>query len=378
MLNLPPLSLYIHIPWCEKKCPYCDFNSHVAAAMPEALYVKKLKEDLRSQQDFVQGRRLHSIFIGGGTPSLFSAKSITAILDAASDLIGFEPGIEITMEANPSSSEREKFEALKSGGVNRLSIGVQSFDDSALKRLGRVHQADDAKAAILAAQKAGFARINVDLMHGLPHQTDEAAKHDLQLAVDFGVEHISWYQLTLEKNTAFYSNPPPIPHEDTLSLIQDNGLQWLTSQGFEQYEVSAFTKNNAQSLHNVNYWQFGDYLAIGAGAHGKVTLSDRRIYRFNNTRVPNDYLQKEQAFTAQKQLVDKESVLFEALLNGLRLKQGVSTELLLAYTDHHFDELITMLQPAIDKKLVTVTAKRLSTTDLGFRYLNTLLALICP
>ncbi|MCK5880296.1 MAG: radical SAM family heme chaperone HemW, partial [Sinobacterium sp.] len=264
---LPPLSLYVHIPWCEKKCPYCDFNSHVnTQALPEAEYVEALIQDLRSQQSFAQGRPLASIFFGGGTPSLFSADAIATIIRAAEHYFDFSDDIEITLEANPGSSENKKFAGFAQAGVNRISLGVQSFDNAQLERLGRIHNHDDIHRAVEAIKQAGIQRFNLDLMHGLPEQTPEQAMHDLQQAVDLGAEHISWYQLTIEQNTQFFRSPPILPVEDDLADIQDQGFELLASHGFTQYEISAFSKTPAQrSRHNLNYWQFGDYLAIGAG-----------------------------------------------------------------------------------------------------------------
>lgn len=373
-LTLPPLSLYVHIPWCEKKCPYCDFNSHVNNHIPEDAYVEKLLSDLTSQKPFVQGRQLTSIFFGGGTPSLFAANSLARILEHAEKTIGFKSNIEITLEANPSSAEQQKFTDYRAVGINRLSIGVQSFDDSALKRLGRIHQSADAKRAITAAQSAGFERINIDLMHGLPDQTKVKAMDDLTQGLSFGTEHLSWYQLTIEKNTAFYSNPPVIPHEDTLISIHEAGIETLATAGLYQYEVSAFARQCKKSLHNLNYWQFGDYLAIGAGAHGKVTTKEI-IKRFYHTRKPEDYLMKPEGFHAKTHKIENEEALFEALMNGLRLKAGLCISDLLNHTGTTQKQLENLIAPGLDRQLLEIREGIVKTTPLGYLHLDALLAL---
>lgn len=372
-LSLPPLALYIHIPWCEKKCPYCDFNSHVSPVIPEAEYISCLLNDAKIQLAYVQGRSISSIFIGGGTPSLFSAHSIGFLLEELAKILHFTADIEITMEANPGSSEQQKFAELFSAGVNRLSLGVQSFHDQQLLKLGRIHCADEAIKAVTAAQKAGFKRINIDLMHGLPDQTTQMAMQDLTRAIDTGVSHISWYQLTIEQNTEFYRYPPLLPVEDTLADIQDKGFALLQAQGFKQYEVSAFCKGDQQARHNINYWQFGDYLAIGAGAHGKITLKDSaQIIRFNKTRLPKDYLARTTDFNAQVQTLERDDILFEYLMNGLRLTEGVSLQDFRAYTGFDDAALIKRCQPLINKQLLVIDEK-IRTTELGFRYLNSVL-----
>ncbi|CAA0117169.1 Oxygen-independent coproporphyrinogen-III oxidase-like protein YqeR [BD1-7 clade bacterium] len=372
--TLPPLSLYVHIPWCEKKCPYCDFNSHVSqAALPETEYLSALKQDLISQQTMAAGRPLQSIFIGGGTPSLFHASTIAAILDAAQSTIGFAPNIEITMEANPGSSEQKKFADLRAAGVNRLSIGVQSFNDEALQQLGRIHNRELADSAILAAQAAGFERINLDLMHGLPGQTPTQALDDIQHAIATGVEHISWYQLTIEPNTEFYRFPPRLPEDDLLADIQDQGAQRLNDNGFSQYEISAWSKPGSEARHNINYWQFGDYLAIGAGAHGKITAPETgEIQRFNNTRLPRDYLKRIDSYIAQRQILTRDEALFEGLMNALRLSQGMAVNDLLSRTGATPAELSSRCQPLVEQRLLQLD-NRILATDLGRRYLNLVL-----
>ena len=272
--SLPPLSLYVHIPWCVRKCPYCDFNSHAAGPeIPEQAYIQRLISDLEQDLPLAQGRKLTSIFFGGGTPSLFSAEGIGRIITAAEERVGFEEEIEITLEANPGTVEQAKFSGFRSAGINRLSIGIQSFNDSHLSKLGRIHSGEQALAAVGTARRAGFENFNLDLMHGLSGQTLDEARRDIQLATDQGANHISWYQLTIEPNTEFYSRPPRLPEEEVLADIQQMGMELLQDRGYSQYEVSAYARNGESSRHNLNYWQFGDYLGIGAGAHGKISQS---------------------------------------------------------------------------------------------------------
>lgn len=373
MANLPPLALYIHIPWCAKKCPYCDFNSHQSqSVIPEQEYIKALLRDLNSELPYVNNREISSIFIGGGTPSLFSANGIQTIIDNCAQQLRFSSDIEITMEANPGSSEQAKFTSLRQAGINRLSLGIQSFQQTHLEKLGRVHNHKEAFAAIEAAQLAGFKRINIDLMHGLPNQTLDNAMNDLHSAINAGVEHISWYQLTIEQNTEFFRKPPTLPNEDTLSDIQDNGLQLLQASGFNQYEISAFCKPQQQARHNLNYWQFGDYLAIGAGAHGKTTLANGDILRYQKTRSPKDYLNKDKQFMSTQETLSGMDILFESLLNGLRLTDGMCTQTLLKRSNSTPEQLYAICQPLINDGLLLLDEK-ITTTPLGYRFLNTVL-----
>ena len=373
-LELPPLSLYIHIPWCAKKCPYCDFNSHVSGSgIPEALYIDCLLRDLENELAYVQGRKLHSIFIGGGTPSLFSAQGIARILDACASRLDFYHDIEITMEANPGSSEQQKFADLYTAGVNRLSLGIQSFKEQHLKRLGRIHNQNEALSAITSAQKAGFRRINIDLMHGLPDQTPEEALNDLQQAIDTGVTHISWYQLTIEPNTEFYRYPPALPVDDILADIQEHGLVLLEKHDFHQYEISAFSKPGQQARHNLNYWRFGDYLAIGAGAHGKITLpAEERIIRYAKTRLPKDYMARNTQFGNDPEPLNNEDRLFEALMNCLRLNAGMPTNDLLRFTGCNEKELQQLCNPLMNEGLLSID-RSIKATIQGRRYLNSVL-----
>ena len=375
MLSLPPLSLYVHIPWCLKKCPYCDFNSHQAATtIPEQDYVDTLINDLKADLPWVQGRKLESIFFGGGTPSLFSGTAIGTILNTAEQLIGFDSAIEITLEANPGTVEQNKFADFHSAGVNRLSIGVQSFNDQQLQRLGRIHDGTEALKAIDAARAVGFNNFNIDLMHGLPAQTIAQAQADIELAVQSGAQHISWYQLTIEPNTEFYSRPPSMPSDERLADIQQVGNQTLQQAGFHQYEVSAFAVDGQRSKHNMNYWQFGDYLGIGAGAHGKVTLPERnQVLRTNKTRQPNDYLSRKDSLVAQQQTIDNGQMAIEFMMNGLRLRDGIP----MAYFPKRTGLPMTTVQTQVEELqrdgLMTIDEHRYRATELGYQFLNTLL-----
>lgn len=375
MLNLPPLSLYIHIPWCIKKCPYCDFNSHVATSViPEADYVKAVIEDLKNDLPWVQGRKLHSIFFGGGTPSLFSGFSIGAILREAERLIGFENNIEITLEANPGVMDQQNFSDLYAAGVNRLSIGIQSFNDTHLKSLGRVHDSQDALSAIDIAQSSGFSNFNIDLMHGLPNQSIANAINDIEIAVSSGASHISWYQLTIEPNTEFYSRPPILPVDDRLADIQRSGLHIIKKNNYSQYEVSAFARNGQKSRHNVNYWQFGDYLGIGAGAHGKVTIpEDNQVIRTTKTRQPKDYLNRVGSPLAKKIEISKEDIILEFMMNGLRLNNGVPTHYLSSRTGLDEKSIKQKVSKLQSQGLMESSALRYQTTSLGYQFLNTVL-----
>lgn len=375
MLSLPPLSLYVHIPWCVRKCPYCDFNSHVAGKeLPEAEYLDALQADLRQELDYVQGRKLHSIFIGGGTPSLFSAQAIGQILTLAEQQIGFEPDIEITLEANPGTFEQEKFSGYRQAGVNRLSIGIQSFNDDHLQRLGRIHSRNEAVNAVAMARKAGFDNFNLDLMHGLPQQTAQQALADLQQAIDLQPEHISWYQLTIEPNTEFYSRPPTLPIDDELANIQDQGHQLLQDSGYAQYEISAYAKPQRQSRHNRNYWQFGDYLGIGAGAHGKVTLPEQQfMLRRQKTRLPQHYLDAGRDFCSASNPIPRDELALEFMMNGLRLIDGVSTDLFCATTGLDLETIREPVARLQQQGLLRREEGLLATTSEGNRYLNSVL-----
>ena len=371
-----PLSLYIHMPWCVRKCPYCDFNSH---AVPdgelslelEQEYLHALVEDFKTQFDFAQGRQIHTVFIGGGTPSLISAQGYQWLFDQLQAIIPFAEGCEITLEANPGTVEHDPFAGYLQAGINRLSIGVQSFNTDHLKRLGRIHSNEDAISAIGLAREAGFRRINVDLMHGLPEQTLDQALHDLKLAVENGATHISWYQLTIEPNTVFFRTQPILPVDDVLEEIQEQGEIYLKAQGFINYEVSAWRKE-LPSAHNLNYWQFGDYLAIGAGAHGKVTQPDG-VYRFQKTRLPKDYLAKVPAEHLQFKRIEAAEMPFEFMMNALRLNQGVEAKFYIERTGQSLDTLQDLLSSLRKRKLMIDDQNRLACTEQGHIFLNSIL-----
>lgn len=371
---LPPLALYVHIPWCIRKCPYCDFNSHKApSSLPEQAYVDALLQDLEQDLPLAAGRPLESIFIGGGTPSLFSAEALKRLLDGIQARIGWQPDIEITLEANPGTFEQDKFSAYRELGINRLSIGVQSFNSQHLQQLGRVHDGDEALRAAHIARQAGFEHINLDLMHGLPSQTPEQAMSDLQQALELDPGHISWYQLTIEPNTVYWSKPPQLPEDDCLWDIQEQGLALLASHGYQQYEVSAHARDEQQARHNLNYWQFGDFLGIGAGAHGKISHADGRIQRYWKTRQPDDYLREGKAKLAGQQLLSDDELPFEFLMNALRLTAGVPASLFSERTGLPLEVLQQARQQAEQRGLLSVDPQRLAATAHGQLFLNDLL-----
>ncbi len=376
--TLPPLGLYVHIPWCVRKCPYCDFNSHESPAdIPEKNYIAALAADMNEEQQDGQGRKLSSIFIGGGTPSLFSDAGIGQILEHAEKTFGFEHDIEITLEANPGTFEQERFKGYALAGVNRLSIGIQSFQDTQLQRLGRIHGRSEALHAADKARRAGFDNINLDLMHGLPEQSLDAAMADLKQALAFAPNHLSWYQLTIEQNTEFFSRPPALPEEDILVDIQDAGQQLLEGAAYKQYEVSAYSQSGQQSRHNLNYWQFGDYIGVGAGAHGKITrLHSQSLSRRRKTRMPAHYmaaLSGEGNFVAAEEAVPDNKRKLEFLMNALRLNQGVTSELLSARTGLALGSIDPQWQRLKDKGLIVPTTDRIQASALGLRFLNTVL-----
>ncbi len=373
-----PLSLYIHLPWCVRKCPYCDFNSHAlrGESIPDELYVDTLLQELDAFLPMT--RPIHSIFFGGGTPSLFSGDAITRLLQALQQKLTFSADIEITLEANPGTVEQDHFHAYRAAGINRLSIGVQSFQDHQLKQLGRIHGSDEAKQAFATARKAGFDNINIDLMFGLPGQTLADAQFDLKTAIALQPQHISWYQLTLEPNTYFHRFPPTLPDNDAIWQIQQGGQSLLQKNNYQQYEISAYAKNNKRCRHNLNYWLFGDYLGLGAGAHSKLTLADNSIQRHWNIKHPKQYLKRNQAFIAEKKILPPKDCAFEFMLNTLRLKQSVAVELFAQRTGLTLTSLEPALQKAQQQGLLTYDTKQLQTTEHGQRYLNNLLEILLP
>lgn len=374
-LQLPPLSLYVHVPWCVRKCPYCDFNSHTQhGELPEAGYLTALLQDLDTEMPWVQGRALQSIFIGGGTPSLMSAEFYQQLLQQVEQRIDFARDIEITLEANPGTFEQARFAGYREAGINRLSLGVQSFSDDSLQALGRIHSGADAVAAIGQAQQLGFARLNLDLMHGLPGQTPEMAMADLQQALALQTSHLSWYQLTIEPNTEFHSRPPILPVDEALWAIQEQGQALLLKEGFAQYEISGYSKTGQQCRHNLNYWRFGDYIGIGAGAHGKLTdVTTQQLLRRWKPRQPKAYQDDP---TAAKQVpIATAELPLEFMMNALRLSQGVETTLFEPATGMPLAQIEPQLNHARQRGLLEADPQRLAPTEQGKRFLNDLLEL---
>lgn len=376
LTNPPPLSLYIHIPWCVKKCPYCDFNSHESRTeIPEKRYVAALIADLEQSVPRVYGRKIKSVFFGGGTPSLFSAESIDAILSAVRMLTPLEYGAEITLEANPGTVEIARFAGYKQAGVNRISLGIQSFNADYLKSLGRIH---DDKQAIAAAELAlnTFERVNLDVMYALPNQSLEHALQDARQALAMNPDHLSFYHLTLEPNTPFHRTPPSLPDDDVSADMQEQIETLLAEHGYEHYETSAFCKPKSQSRHNLNYWQFGDYLGIGAGAHSKLSYHDK-ITRETRHKHPKAFMENAEAGNAvdNSWLIAQADLGFEFMMNALRLSDGVEVSLFQQRTGLSLQAIHKGLTAASQKGLVTQDLKRIKPTSLGQRYLNDLLAL---
>jgi putative oxygen-independent coproporphyrinogen III oxidase len=380
MISTPlPISLYIHIPWCIKKCPYCDFNSHpMGNHLPEAEYVDALLADFELQLPQLTGRQAHSIFFGGGTPSLFSGDMLDKLLTGIDRKWPLPEGIEITLEANPGASDSARFKQYRQAGINRLSIGIQSFHPESLTKIGRVHSSQGAIDAILAAKEAAFTDFNLDLMFGLPNQTHQQAMDDLTTALSFNPSHLSWYQLTLEPNTYFYRHPPKLPDDDNLWDMYVAGLDLLKNAGFQQYEVSAFYKDKP-AIHNLNYWEFGDYLGIGAGAHGKVTdLTTGLIHRTQRVRSPSVYLDPARDFIAKQHIVGPDDIAFEYMLNALRLTQGTKADTFEERTGLNIDTIEPILKQARDKQWLVPETHRIQTTALGHQFLNDLTILFLP
>jgi len=377
-MALPLLSIYVHVPWCVRKCPYCDFNSHAAdeQGIPEADFLAQIKHDIQQDAALAQDRIAQSVFFGGGTPSLLSADAVGQILRWLNEFIGLTEDAEITLEANPGTIETEKFAGFRKAGVNRLSIGVQSFNDTFLKTLGRIHSAQEAIAAIDTAKHIGFSNFNIDLMHGLPDQSETQALDDLKRAVALGPTHISWYQLTIESNTEFYRNPPQLPEDDTLWQIQQVGQQYLAEHGFDQYEVSAYARNNLKSQHNLNYWRYGDYLGIGPGAHGKYTLKNDSvsIIRTKKTRLPKDYLNKSRPLIRHEEQVENKDRPFDYFINTLRLREAASLTHFERTTGVAQEELSPVLNQLVERGWIEWNDDLITTTDSGFLYLNEVLS----
>ena len=378
-LTPPPLSLYIHIPWCVQKCPYCDFNSHAQKGLiPEAEYIQHLladlSQDLTAYQAAIGHRKIHSIFIGGGTPSLFSAEGIAYLLKEVEKRIAFEPNIEITLEANPGTAEAARFLGYAEGGVTRISMGIQSFEPEKLLKLGRIHDSQEAIQAVKFAQdsaKSGLKSFNIDLMHGLPNQSVQQALADLETGIALNPPHLSWYQLTIEPNTMFYYRKPTLPDDDALWEIFEQGHQLLTRAGYEQYETSAYAKKGFQCQHNLNYWRFGDYLAIGCGAHGKITFPTGEIYRFSKTKHPKGYMRGEYRYHQEQiELADRP---FEFFMNRFRLLEAVPKSEFEAYTGLNETVVRPTMDLALTQNYITENASHWQITEHGKLFLNELL-----
>jgi oxygen-independent coproporphyrinogen-3 oxidase len=373
--TLPPLSIYIHVPWCIRKCPYCDFNSHEASGeIPEERYLAALQADIEQALPDVWGRQVHTVFIGGGTPSLLSASAIDRLMGMLRAHFNLWPDAEVTLEANPGAAEAGRFKSYAESGINRISLGIQTFDDVQLQKLGRVHNGTQARNAIDMA-KAAVERVNLDLMFALPGQSFEACMLDAREALSFGTEHLSIYQLTLEPNTIFAKFPPPLPDDD-LAVSMEEGIESLLSEaGFERYEVSAFARQGARARHNINYWQFGDYLGLGPGAHGKVSFPDR-IEREVRLRNPESWMQasvlRNGSHISEKKFVTRADLPFEFMLNALRLREGVAQDLFYERTGLSYGDIAERLALARQKKLLTPDSLRLQATDTGWRFLNEL------
>ena len=370
-----PLALYVHLPWCIRKCPYCDFNSRaLKGALPAQAYTQALIRDFRLAIAELDGRPVETVFFGGGTPSLFPASYIAQLLSVLREEYPLSPEAEITLEANPGTREGIDFDALLEAGVNRLSVGAQTFDPDMLHRLGRIHTGDDIPLTVEQARQAGFANINLDIMHGLPGQLPAMAANDLEQALALEPEHLSWYQLTIEPNTVFDDNPPELPGEEILCDIQDRGSEILTDAGFVQYEVSAWSRPGDECRHNLNYWRFGDYLGIGAGAHEKLTL-DSGIVRSARWRNPDRYQQKlaEDQRSVERKEPRGQELVFEFMLNALRLRAGFTLELYSRRTGLDPQTILPRLQRAKQRGLMeTWGSDGWRPTDLGFRFLNDL------
>ncbi len=377
-----PLSLYIHIPWCIQKCPYCDFNSHkMPVEVDEMNYIyhllNDLKDDLHKYQNAIAKRTLSSIFIGGGTPSVFSTNAINYLLKEIKNLIPFNEDIEITLEANPGASEKDKFLGYVEAGVNRISMGIQSFNDDKLARLGRIHSSKEAEQAIIWAKSLlgnGLNSFNIDLMHGLPNQSLNEGLYDLQKACEFKPPHLSWYQLTIEPNTLFASKPPKLPNEDTMWDIFEKGNAILQSYGYQQYETSAYAQQGFKCKHNLNYWRFGDYLAIGCGAHGKISnVSDQKIIRFSKTKHPKGYMQGNYCY--DEQVVEKSDLAFEFFMNRFRLLESFNKDDFSALTYLPFEHIYDRIRDCQQKEFILFDGQTICITEKGKLFLNDLLTI---
>jgi oxygen-independent coproporphyrinogen-3 oxidase len=378
ILTTTPLSLYIHIPWCTRKCPYCDFNSYEVKAAPIENYIEAMISDLKQDSVRVANRPLLSIYIGGGTPSLLSAKTFDKLLTAIRNIFDFGKNIEISIEANPGTIDKQKCIDYKNIGINRLSLGVQSFQDDKLFSLGRIHNAQVALETINYALDAGFDNLNIDIMFGIPGQTLEDAIFDVNKAISLNVPHISWYQLTIEPKTPFYTNPPVLPNEDVIMKIRTAGHKLFEEHKYKQYEVSAYCKaKKYQCKHNVNYWEFGDYLGVGAGAHGKITdLAAKKIIRTAKKANPDDYLTADKmslSLLAEERVMTEKELPVEFMMNALRLYRDIPISLFTERTGLSVDVIMENLKKAEELKLIKLNDKKITTTKKGKEFLNDLL-----
>jgi len=385
-LQSPPLSLYVHMPWCVRKCPYCDFNSHTAPdSIPADEYIAALIADLESEVGSVWGRPVGSIYFGGGTPSLFSAAHVERFLSAARALLTIRPDAEITLEANPGTIEHDSFSAYAKAGINRVSLGVQSFDDTLLKRIGRIHGKSEVDQAVATLHESGISNFNLDLMYALPGQTPAQSMQDVELAIAARPTHISFYHLTIEPNTLFAARPPKLPADDDAWDMQQAGLEALEAAGYLQYEISAFAQQDKQSRHNLNYWRYGDYVAIGAGAHGKVTLpADNAVSRYIKHKSPKRYLQGAQHndrkgdWRADQQSISAPDRVFEFFVNQLRLKQGVHIDDFGPRTGLPWSAVQSRVSEAISKGLLEQLDNKLKPTQLGWKFVNDIQQMFLP
>ena len=382
LLNNPPLSLYVHMPWCVRKCPYCDFNSHAAPErLPAEEYIRALVADLEQDLPLAWGRPVGSIYFGGGTPSLISADQIAEFLSAARARLNLRPDVEITLEANPGTIEHDSFSAYAQAGVNRVSLGVQSFDDDLLKSIGRIHGREEIEQSLSSLKIAGISNFNIDLMYALPGQSPAQSRRDIELAINADPAHISFYQLTIESNTAFAAQPPVLPVDDIAWDMQQAGLEMLEAAAFGQYEISAFAQTGLQSRHNMNYWRYGDFLAVGAGAHGKITLpAEDKVRRYAKHRHPRQYLQALESgdWLAENRLLSDDERVFEFFLNQLRLKHGVYIDDFSARTGLPWQVVESRVQQAVDKGLLDVYQTRVRPTGLGWKFVNDIQQLFLP
>jgi oxygen-independent coproporphyrinogen-3 oxidase len=383
-----PLSLYIHFPWCIRKCPYCDFNSHeLRGEIDEPRYLDTLKTDLLDDlsnhavknPDTGKNRKLESIFLGGGTPSLFSASAMSELIAFIKDHIEAAPDLEVTLEANPGALEHSKFESYLEAGINRLSLGVQSFNDASLKQLGRIHNADNARTAIGQAQSAGFMNMNMDIMYGLPGQTIEQLRNETDEAANFDTNHLSFYQLTVEPNTLFHKHPPKLPDDDKVMEMQEFLTSRLSKAGFERYEVSAYSQPGHQCRHNLNYWNFGDYMGIGAGAHSKLT-TESGITRNWKAKLPRAYMSEHEDGKHHSNItyVTPQSLLFEFMLNALRLKKGFHLDIFESRTGLHRNVAIAALKKTSDQSLISIDEETVSCSDRGYLFIDEILQQLLP